>query len=205
MSLRKNKTVLMILLAVFFICLLVLILGIHPFLAKDRPVDADVLIFEGWIIDLDDSIDEAIQEFNNGNYRYLIVAGSDLLISEKNENYRTYTEFVKAQFSKHGFDTSKLFTVNVPSVQKNMNFTIALSTKIWMVQSGIETEAINVFTFGVHARKSEVVFKQVFEPEIMVGVVSAEPAHYNPKYWWMKIIGIKWVYYDALKYIRAII
>ena len=127
---------------------------------------------------------------------------SNLSQNEKNE---TYAERSAIKFRELEFESNSLYKVNVPTVGKHKTFTMALAVRIWMGNEKLTTEAINVFTFGAHARKSELVFKQVFEPGILVGVISAKPRDYNPKLWWMYKVGWQWFIFDSLKYLRGLL
>jgi len=47
---------------------------IYGFLSITYPVDADVLVIEGWL--LQDMFNEAAEEFNDGDYLYSLITGT---------------------------------------------------------------------------------------------------------------------------------
>jgi len=49
------------------IAMLLIIKNIHPFLAVNAPIKADILVVEGWLPDY--AIKSAIAEFKKGEYR----------------------------------------------------------------------------------------------------------------------------------------
>ena len=201
MSINRKTKIIIPVTASFFILVLIVFIKIHPFLAEDRPVaDADILIFEGWIAGKDSALEEAIEEFNRGKYKFIMTVGISDNSSPENDASLAADELIKL-----GIEKDLVKAVNVPPVQKHKTFSMALASRIWLQNHAINVNAVNVFTFGVHARKSQAVFSQVFEPDIKVGVISATPLHYNPKYWWTSVIGWKWVFYDSLKYIRGLL
>lgn len=194
----NNILILIVLTGIIYI-----FLTIHSFLSADKPVDADVLIFEGWIAGTDRALEEAIEEFNRGKYKFIIAVGEPANGNKEHGYKDNYAERAAKGLVALGFDESLIHKVTVPPVQKNDTFSMALASRIWLENSGIKVKGINVFTFGAHARKSEAVFKQVFEPDIKAGVISATPLHYNPKYWWMYKRAWKWVFFDFIKYVFA--
>lgn len=201
---RKIKIFLPIL-AIFITIAIIALTNIHPFLAADKPVDADILIFEGWIAGKDRALEEAIEEFNRGNYKFIITVGGPINYSSENTSGYNYAAMAADKLIKLGIDKDLVKAVPSPPVQKHKTFSMALAARIWLKNNNIHVNGVNVFTFGVHARKSQVVFSRVFEPGIKVGVISATPLHYNPKLWWLSKIGWKWVFYDSIKYIRALL
>ena len=187
-----------------FVMFLLILNNIHPFLAKDDPIQGEILVFEGWVYNKDNAVSEALSEFERGNYKMIVTVGLESdNNNDDNSTGQNYAESAKNAFILKGISEQKIVGVSAPDVQKQKTFSMALAFKMWLLKSGFNIKKVNVFTFGVHARKSEVVFKQVLEPGIKVGVIAAKPTHYNPKYWWITKTGWKWVIYDLAKYIRA--
>jgi hypothetical protein len=54
-----------------------------------------------------------------------------------------------------------------------------------------------------HARRSWIVFKEVLNPEIKVGIIAAEPQDYNPQEWWKSSEGFRTVTGEIIAYIYA--
>lgn len=194
---------------ILFVVLSVIVLNfglyrLHCFLSEEKPVKADILIFEAWIYDIDNSIQEAITEMEKHNYKLLIIVG---FTNPENlsTNQRNDVENARNIFENNGISTQLIHTISVPYVIKHKSYSLALAVRFWLEASRIKYKNINVFTFGPHARKSEVVFKQAMEPYYNVGILSAKPTHYNPKFWWISWSGFKWVFFDTLKYIRALL
>jgi hypothetical protein len=202
-SLKRKIKIIIPILAVFLFVIIFVLLNIHSFLAADRPVDADVLIVEGWIANIDRALEEAIEEFHHGKYKLIIAVGGPANRNKEHSYTDNHAERAAQGLIALGFNKALIHKVTVPPVQKNDTFSMALASRIWLENNGIEVKGVNVFTFGAHARKSEAVFRQVFEPDIKVGVISATPFHYNPKFWWLSVIGWKWVFYDSIKYLFA--
>lgn len=201
---HRTKIVIISVFVVAAVMMIGIVSNIHQFLSAKTPVDPEILIFESWIYNIDNSVKEAVKEFQRGKYKCIIVTGfnqdSDDPINEGGNPIKAKEALVEG-----GVDPNKIYTVTVPQVQRHRTFSMALGCRIWIESNDITGKNINVFTFGPHARKSEVVFKQVLEPYYKVGVISAKPIHYNPKFWWCSKMGFKWVFYDSLKYLLALV
>ncbi|WP_293367015.1 hypothetical protein [Microcoleus sp. CAWBG50] len=52
------------------ITMVLILTNIHPFLAVNAPIKADILVVEGWLPDY--AVESAIAEFNKGGYRKLV-------------------------------------------------------------------------------------------------------------------------------------
>ena len=56
--------------AIIISCISFAITQIHPFLAPNAPISADMLVVEGWMPDY--GIKAALEEFETGSYKYLV-------------------------------------------------------------------------------------------------------------------------------------
>ena len=182
---------------------LLIMFTIHPFLAINKPVDGEILVVEGWLPNY--ALRAAIDEFNKGDYRYLVTTGGPLPNSSKFSGYSNYAEFSAKKLKDLGFDENLLIAVPAPRVKRNHSYSFAVAFREWLLHSNLDIKAVNVFTLGAHARKSYVLYSKVLRPNLRVGVIAAKPRGYDPKFWWSSVEGIKWVLQDAIGYIYAMI
>lgn len=203
---RKNKWVLafqacFITLACIATLMVLLLTHIHSFLAPSSPIQADVLVVEGWIEDY--ALKEAITEFNRGGYQKLITTGLPLERGFYLAQYNNFAELAAATLIKLGFDRDKLVAVPAPNAIKNRTAASAIALQQWINNSNLEIGAINLFTFDVHSRRSWLIFRQALAPKIKVGVIAVEPQSYNPKQWWISSEGVRSVVGETIAYIYA--
>ena len=176
---------------------------IHPFLALSDPVDSDILVVEGWLPD--NALIQSIHEFSNNNYKLLVITGG---YQNKRDAVNETFSIVEATATKlldYGLEEKYFIKVSAPPVKKHRTYNAALALRNWIEENGADVKAINIFTYGVHAKKSQVLFKKVLGPFVRVGVISAVPSEYNPKYWFLSIEGIHWVLRDFLGYLYALL
>lgn len=203
---RKKKWVLafqacLITLACIAISMVLLLTHIHSFLAPSNPIQAEVLVVEGWIPDF--ALKKAMTEFHRGGYQKLITTGLPLERGFYLAQYKTFAELAAATLIELGFDRDKLVVVPAPNAIKNRTIASAVALHQWIDNSNLKISAINLFTFDVHARRSWLIFRQALAPKIKVGVIAVEPLAYSPKQWWISSEGVRAVIGEAIAYIYA--
>ena len=183
------------------IAMLLIIKNIHPFLAVNAPIKADILVVEGWLPDY--AIKSAIAEFKKGEYRQLITTGLPLSKGYYLAEYKNYAELGAATCIALGFDKNKLVAVPAASVVKHRTAASAIAVQDWLAASALNVDSINLYSFGPHARRSWIIFKAVLNPDIKVGIIAAEPEDYNPQEWWKSSAGFRNVTGEIIAYIYA--
>jgi hypothetical protein len=183
------------------IAMLLIITNIHPFLAVNAPIQADTLVVEGWLPDY--AIKSASAEFKKGEYRQLITTGLPLSKGYYLAEYKNYAELTAATCITLGFDKDKVIAVPSASVVKNRTAASAIALRDWLAASALKVDSINLYSFGTHARRSWIIFKEVLNPNIKVGIIAAEPEDYNPQEWWKSSAGFRTVTGEIIAYIYA--
>lgn len=177
------------------------ITNIHPFLAVNAPIQADVLVVEGWLPDY--AVKQAMKEFEKGSYQKLITTGVNLPRGYYLSEYKSFAELTAATLIELGFDKQKLAAVPAPNVVKHRTYSTAVALRDWLVLSNLKVNAINLFTLGVHARRSWLLFQRTLAPTIKVGVIAAQSSEYEAKYWWQSSEGVRSVISETIAYIYA--
>lgn len=178
-----------------------LLFRLEPFLAYSAPVEADILVVEGWIGD--DGIIGAIAEFERKPYELLITAGSNFGRGEYLSQYKNFANLSRATLITLGFDPQKIQPVPTPPAERDRTLTSAIEVKKWLAQNNYTPQGINVYTVDVHSRRTWLLYRRVFAPEIRVGIISHPPQDYDPQTWWAKSEGFRKVFSEGLAYIYA--
>jgi hypothetical protein len=168
---------------------LFLVTHIHPFLAVNSPIQADILVVEGWIPDY--AVKNAIAEFNKGDYQKLITTGLPLQLGYYLSPYKNAAELAAATLTVIGFDPNKLVAVPASNAARNRTSAAATALNQWLKDSDLNVKSINVYTFDAHARRSWLIFKQALAPNIKVGIIAGKSTDYNPKKWWISSAGVR--------------
>jgi DUF218 domain. len=173
--------------------------GIHPFLAVSQPVSGDILVVEGWLPDY--ALHQALETFQSGGYRYLITTGGPLETGSYLVAYTTYAELAAASLLALGLDAEKIAAVPASDVPKDRTYYSALALRAWLFQNDAALRALDIFTLGVHARRTRRLFQVALGPDFSVGVMAAVDRNYDPKRWWASSAGAKSVLSETISYV----
>ncbi len=172
---------------------------LHDFLAKSSPITADILVVEGWLPDY--AIEAAAKEFSNGGYQKLITIGGALPRGFYLSEYQNFAELAAATLITIGISPVHILVVADPSQSPGRTASAATILDRWIATSELQITALNLFTLGPHARRSWLLFKQILEPEIAVGIIASEPLNYNSNSWWHSSEGFRTVISELLAYL----
>lgn len=181
--------------------MLFLVTHIYSFLALNAPIQADILVLEGWMYDY--AIKDAIAEFERGGYQKLITIGPSLVEGHYLSRYKNFAELGAATLIALGFNPDKLVAVPTPDVLRNRTDASAVALREWLLKSEFKVKSINLYTFDVHSRRNWIIFKQALAPEIKVGVIVLDPLSYDPKRWWFYSAGVKSIIFEIISCIYA--
>ncbi|NEN90154.1 MAG: hypothetical protein F6K48_15040 [Okeania sp. SIO3H1] len=172
--------------------------NIYSFLAVTSPIEADILIVEGWMSDY--AVKLAIAEFHQGAYQKLITTGSPIGKGYYLSEYNNFAELTAATLIALGVDPDRVVAIPTPQVVKYRTAASAIAVKEWLATSNLKVDSINIYTLGPHARRSWMIYRNVFSPDIQVGVIGLEPKGYNPNRWWESSAGMRTVVGEAIAY-----
>ena len=179
------------------------IVHIHSYLAVSNPVTTKVLIIEGWIPDV--SLEKTVPLIEQGQYDVILTSGGPLVRGSYLSGYSTYADLTAATLKKMGINNARIFSV--PSGHTDLDRTLAsaLAIKSWLSEQEMLLNSVDVFTLGVHARRTQLLFQKTLGSSIKVGVISSPHPDYDPAVWWESSAGIKTVLSEliALLYTKA--
>lgn len=185
-----------------FLTVVVFALTIHDFLAINDPVNANVLVVEGWIWD-SAAMQEAAEEFNRGNYEVVVTVGVFPTGQEKGPWQENSAAHAAEQLRKLGVNDRAIHVLTVSNIDRHRTYSSALAVRRWLADSTLTVVGINVFTLGAHGRKSLVLFKRAFGERIPVGVIAGTEDSYDPERWWLSVKGIYTVLRKTIGYLYA--
>jgi uncharacterized SAM-binding protein YcdF (DUF218 family) len=159
------------------------VLQAENFLSLNRPVQAEILVVEGWI-DVEGADAAAIiLKQPHSPYKYVVAAGS-LTGEIWNKRRWSNAEIAAIELHREGVPTDQIIVADTGAVESQRTFATAVAARRALEQKGIAVSAINVFTRGPHARRSRLIFSKVFGSRVMVGVISWTPPGYDSGPWW---------------------
>jgi DUF218 domain len=193
------------LIEIFFIIILIgmiigafVIANLHSFLAKHAPIDADILVVEGWLPDY--ALKAAMKEFQQGSYRQLVTIGGSIPRGSYLFQYKTFAELAAATLTAMGLETKDLMIAPHNAESASRTYDMATDLKQWLLLTNQEINSLNLMTLGTHSRRSWILFKKSFEPQIAIGIIAIEPCHYNPLKWWHSSEGTRTILSEFIAY-----
>jgi hypothetical protein len=87
-------------------------------------------------------------------------------------NFTSYASKAKTELLRLGVDTT--FLIAVPGVRTNINRTLAsaLAVRDWVNKTNIKITGINIFSYGMHARRSWMIYSKILGKSFNIGIVS---------------------------------
>jgi hypothetical protein len=155
----------------------------EPFLARTERLPADTLVIESWI--QADGLHAAAAEYLSGNYRHLVITGG-LTGSHGTKRRRSYAAIAEKELVDAGIAHDLIIVAPVPDVENQRTHAMAVAAQRTLEARRIHPVALNVFTAGTHARRSQLVYSHVFSPATKVGVISWTPEERSAAMPWWK-------------------
>jgi hypothetical protein len=150
------------------------------FFSQTHRLPGDVLIVEGWI-GLD-GVRAAKDEFDRGDYRYVVTAGGLTEARWDTRRWNYGTEAAKILI-RLGVPADRVIPAPAPDTTTQRTFTAAFAVNRALAERGVSAARANVFTESVHARRSRLVYAKAL-PATEVGVISWRPQNYESVHWW---------------------
>ena len=184
------------------LAVVVFVFTIHDFLAMNDPVQANILVIEGWIWE-SSAMKDAAKEFKSGGYDLVVTVGTLPRWQAGEPLEENAAAHAADQLRKFGVNEQAIQILTVPNIDRHRTYTSALAVKRWLLDSHIHVVGINVFTLGAHARKSLVLFNRAFGENTPIGVIAGIEDSYDPEQWWLSVKGIYIVLRKTIGYLYA--
>jgi uncharacterized SAM-binding protein YcdF (DUF218 family) len=177
-------------------------MGIHPFLATTHPVDAELMVVEGFIPDY--AVEQAGKIFEDGSYKLIAITGNKRLKGAHLDMYENDGEYTAATLVDQGFDPSRIIVVPVTGeVKRDRTFASALALKAVIKNNDAAFKSFNLVTLGCHARRSRLLFQKAMGSDVEVGVIAVSDESYDAKIWWKSSNGFREVVKENIAWIYA--
>lgn len=174
---------------------------IHPFLSICEPIEAEVLIVEGWVDDL--VLAGASAEFERGNYQLILTTGGSISKGSYLQPYQNFAELAAATLVALKIPPERVVAIPAPEVKTDRTAASALAVKKWLRQSKEKISGVNLYSYDVHTRRSWWLFKQILSPEIEVGAISHPTLNYDSKKWYRSSSGVRAIVSETIAYLYA--
>ena len=172
---------------------------LYPFFTLHQPLRGNMLVVEGWLPDY--MMPAAVDTFRQGGYEVLVTTGGPLEYGRYLTGYTTYAEASAHTFIQLGIDSLRVHAVPAPDVTRGRTRISAEVLRDWLNTHFPGTETVDIYTYGVHARRSYETFQEALGPDIKTGVIAADNQVYGPDSWWKTSLGVVEMMKEVVAYV----
>lgn len=172
--------------------------NVYGFLAPSEPLGSRLLVVEGWMPYAE--LDQSLRAFERGKYQRVVTTGGPI----ENERARvragadSYAEEARNHLLEQGLASDAVVAVPAPASAQDRSFLNAVMVREWALATGFPLDSVDVFSSGVHSRRSRLLHGLAFGPGVRVGIIAATPSEYDPHAWWRTSLGAKEVLGEAI-------
>jgi hypothetical protein len=177
-------------------------LNSHPFLAVTRRADTNNLVVEGWIQRY--ALRAAVKEFNSGSYKHIFTTGGPENGSGGYVNdYQTSASVGAESLKKLGIPDEVVQMAPSRVMGRERTYSSAVALRDWLYNHNLTIHSFNVLTEDCHARRTQLLYQEVFGGKVTVGIIAVPNPDYDPKDWWRYSDGVREVIGESIAYIYA--
>ncbi len=168
----------------------------NPFFALTAPAqDASgaptaLLVVEGWMGE--DDLRQVLAAVPAGRYAQVVTIGGPIASWG---SFPSHAERAADLLRRGGLPTRAVPAI---TAHTERTYTSALAVRNWARREGLEVSSVDVYSPGVHARRSLLLQRMAWGPGVTVGVRSTQPAEYDAARWWASSEGTKSLLNEAL-------
>lgn len=161
----------------------------YRFLSPQQPAHAKILVVEGWLER--DALEQALGAVRDGGYERVLTAGGPITSWADRIGFTNYADLAADYLVKRGLEPQRVTAVPAPASAQERTFLSAVEVRDRLRSEGARVDAIDVFSWGCHARRTWLMYRMAFGPEVKVGIRAAVPTQYGADDWWRSSAGAK--------------
>jgi hypothetical protein len=150
---------------------------------------ARTLVVEGWLDEND--LEQALAAFRRGRYERVLTTGGPIDSWDDSRVGGTFAARAAGYLKARGLASVPVLALPAPASAQNRTFLSAVMVREWAQHTGIRLDAVDLYSSGIHARRSRLLYRLALGPDIEVGVLAANPRTYDAERWWNSSDGAK--------------
>ena len=192
----------LVLLAGAAVAVIALAHAANDFLAPVEPArgrsgaGARTLVVEGWMDESD--LAQAVAAYRRGHYERVLTTGGPIEPWSDVGGWKTFAARAALYLRSHGLANAAVVAVPAPQTLQDRTYLSAVMVREWALRSGVALDAIDLFSAGVHARRSRLLYRMALGDAVEVGVIAAPTAGFDARRWWTSSAGTKAVLGETL-------
>lgn len=159
------------------------------YLSLNKPIKANTLVVEGWIED--EALSHAVAFYKANHYKNLIVTGLPITYREDLLKFKNTAESAVAQIKKIGFKDTIYQAVIPTNIYIDRTYNTAVVSRMIFEQHPDWDKSFNIYTVGVHSRRTYLMFRRAFGNNYRMGIISEKDNSFDAKLWWHTSKGFR--------------
>jgi uncharacterized SAM-binding protein YcdF (DUF218 family) len=192
----------LILASTLLLLLALCIKRVYPYLAITDPVNANILVVEGWIHEY--AIRAAVKEFQSNHYQRVFTTGGPVLGTGRYINdFHTSASVGADLLKKNGLANGSVQMVPSRGMDRDRTYGSAIALRNWFRDHNMSVPGINIVTEDLHARRTRLLFQKAFGKDVQVGIIAVANVDYPANRWWHYSEGLEDVVSEFAAYLYA--
>ena len=184
---------------IIFVVSEVMLQNVYGFLTVNEPVKSKTMVIEGWIPDY--SVKKALKLFKEDNYENLIVTGTPIQQWQPVTDFTNVAQATAAVIKKMGYRDT-IYMAAIPStIVRDRTYSTAVVTETIFEQHPEWAKSFNIYSVGVHSRRSRLMFDKAFGDDFNIGIYADSDISFDPVHWWRSSKGFRNVGNELLAYL----
>ncbi|RLD85526.1 MAG: hypothetical protein DRJ09_12805, partial [Bacteroidetes bacterium] len=147
------------------------------------------------------SVKKAIQLFRDDHYENMIVTGIPILKWQPVSGYHNVAEATAAVIRKLGFRDT-IYLAPIPaSILRDRTYSTAVVTRELFEQHPQWKKSFNIYSVGVHSRRSRLMFEKAFGDDYHIGIYADNDQSFDAVHWWKSSKGFRNVSNEFMAYL----
>jgi hypothetical protein len=162
----------------------------YRLLAPHSPAaGARTLVVEGWLDP--GELRQAAAAARSGGYERVLTTGGPIDPSMDVGGWQNFASRAAARLRAEGLASVPVIAVPAPATAQERSYLSALMVRAWVKQNDPALAALDLYSAGVHARRSWRIYRMAFGDKVEVGVMAATPSDHDAQRWWTSSAGAK--------------
>jgi|SRR5688572_20980853 len=170
--------------------------GVFPFLAVQEPADASILVVEGWMDR--EGLDQAFELARQGDYARVVTTGGPIESWPERIGCASYAELAADYLLQLGLPPAQVSSFPAPASAQERTFLSAIEVRDRLRAEGADVRALDIFSWGCHARRTRLLYRLAFGPGVEIGIRSAASSRFGTSDWWRSSAGAKSVLQESI-------
>lgn len=162
----------------------------YRLLAPQSPAaGARTLVVEGWLDT--GELRQAAAAARSGGYIRVLTTGGPIDPSMDVGGWQNFASRAAARLRAEGLTTVPVIALPASATAEERSYLSALMVRAWVKQNDPSLAALDLYSAGVHTRRSWRIYRMAFGDTVEVGVRAATPSDGDPQRWWTSSAGAK--------------